>query len=134
MGKTKKQKAVWQPFLKGALLSLALYLAGQLLLAALLVKGVLGEGNGFPVIASFCMLSSMCGALLPARYSPWGTLPGALLSAALFACLLIGGGALRWQGITWTGHGGVLLLCALGGGVLAGFLGGRGRRNKKRRR
>ncbi|MDD3347948.1 TIGR04086 family membrane protein [Oscillibacter sp.] len=132
MGKTKKQQPVWAPFLKGTALSLLLYLLGQLLLALLVVKGILGEGTAFPVTAALAFLSTAAGSLLPARRSPWGTLPGGLLSAAAFAVVLIAGGALWWDGITWTGHGGVLLCCVLGGGVAAGLLGGR--KGKRRRR
>ena len=69
---------------------------------------------------------------MAARRSPWGTLPAALACAALFAAVLAAVGTAFWQGITWTGRGGVLLLCVLGGGVLSGLLGGR--RGKRRKR
>ncbi|WP_308589312.1 hypothetical protein, partial [uncultured Oscillibacter sp.] len=109
MGKAKKQSSkpssAWMPFCKGVLLSLGVYLLGQLLLAGLLVKGALGEGTAFPIIACLCVLAAALGGLLPARRSPWGPLPGGLLCAALFAGLLVAGGALWWEGITWTGRG-----------------------------
>ncbi len=135
MGKSRKATAVWAVFLRGTLLALGVYLAGQLLLALLQVRGVLPEQGGYPATAVVCGLSSLLGGLVCVRRSPWGTLPGGLLTAALFALLLIAGGLLFWHGITWTGRGGVLLLCALGGGVLSGLLGGRrGRRGKRKRR
>ena len=132
MGKSRKTTAVWAVFLRGTLLALGVYLAGQLLLALLQVQGVLPEQGGYPATAVVCGLSSLLGGLVCVRRSPWGTLPGGLLTAALFALLLIAGGLLFWHGITWKGRGGVLLLCAMGGGVLSGLLGGR--RGKRKRR
>ena len=114
--------------------SLGIYLAGHLLLAALLVRGTVGEGVAFAVTAGLCVISSAVGALLAAGQAGMGRLPGAMLAAALFVCALIAVGALAWQGITWTGHGGILILCALAGGLLAGLLGGRKRGGKRRRR
>ena len=135
MGKNRKPTAVWTVFLRGALLAFGVYLAGQLLLALLQVKGVLPEQGGYPATAVLCGVSSLLGGLLCVRRSPWGTLPGGLLEASLFALLLMAGGLLFWRGITWTGRGGVLLLCALGGGAVSGLLGGRrGRRGKRTRR
>ena len=80
------------------------------------------------------MISSAVGAFLAAGQAGMGRLPGAMLAAALFVCALIAVGALAWQGITWTGHGGILILCALAGGLLAGLLGGRKRGGKGKRR
>ena len=135
MGKTKKTQSEWSWFLTGAALSLALYLGGHLLLASLLVRGAMGEGSAFPVTAALCLMTSAAGALLPVRRSTaLGALPAGRLSAAVFCGLLIAGGALWWDGITWTGRGGFLLLCALGGGLLAALAGNRGRKRKKRRR
>lgn len=135
MAKGKRQQAAapWAAFLQGGLLALGVYLLGLLLLALLLVKGALPEGSAFPTVAVLCVLAVFCGGTVAARRSPWGTLPAGLLCAALFAVVLAAVGTAFWQGITWTGHGGVLLLCALGGGVLAGLLGGRKRKKRKRK-
>ena len=44
-------------------------------------------------------------------------------------------GLLCWQQVDWMGRGGVVLLCALGGGLLGGLLGRKGgRRVRKRQR
>lgn len=135
MGKGRKQQtAVWMVFLQGLLAALGVYLAGQLLLALLLVKGTLPEGMAFPAVAVLCAAAAVCGGLLTVRRSPWGTLPAGLLTAGLFAGVLLVVGLSCWESVTWTGHGGVLLLCALAGGLLAGLLGGRRKRGGKRKR
>ncbi len=135
MSKGRKQQAAapWMGFLQGGLLALGVYLLGLLLLAFLMVKGTLPERSAFPVVAVLCVLAVFCGGMVAARRSPWGTLPAGLLCAVLFAVVLAAVGTAFWQGITWTGHGGILLLCALGGGGLAGLLGGRKRRKRKRK-
>jgi len=135
MGKGRKQQtAVWMVFLQGLLAALGIYLAGQLLLALLLVKGTLPEGAAFPAVAALCAAAVACGGLLTVRRSPWGTLPAGLLTAGLFAGVLLVVGLSCWESVTWMGHGGILLLCALAGGLLAGLLGGRRKRGGKRKR
>ncbi len=133
MGKKPESVPVWAVFLRGCLLSLAVYLGGILLLAALLVRGVVPEGAAFPVTAALCALGALFGGLLTARRSSWGTLPSAMLNSAVFAAVLAGAGFLWQQTLTWTGRGGVLLLCALGGGAAAGVLGSRRPRRRKRK-
>lgn len=135
MGNGKRApRKPWVVFARSLALSLGIYLAGHLLLAALLVRGTVGEGGAFAVTAGLCLISSAAGAFWAAGQAPMGRLPGAMLAAALFACALIAVGALAWQGISWTGHGGILIACALAGGLLAGMLGGRKRGGKRRRR
>jgi hypothetical protein len=132
MGNKKKAPA-WTVFLKGGGLSLSVYLGGILLLAALMTKGTAPEGVGFPVTAALCLLAVLSGGVVVSRGAPWGPLPATLLHATLFALILLGVGLSFWQGVSWTGHGGILLLCVLAGGVLAGLLGGRHRRRRKRK-
>lgn len=135
MGNGKRaQRRPWVVFARALALSMGIYLLGHVLLAALLVRGTVGEGIAFGVTAGLCVVSAAAGALWAAGRAPMGRLPGAMLAAALFACALIAVGAALWQGITWTGHGGILLLCALAGGLLAGILGPRKRGGKRRRR
>ena len=135
MGKKKTSTAAWMVFMQGTLLSAGCYLAGILLLALLVVKGTVPERAVFPATAVLCFLASAGGGVLTVRRRPpWGPLPSALLNAGLFTALLLLLGLSCWQRITWNGHGGVLMLCALAGGVLAGFLGGhRSRRRRKRK-
>ena len=132
MGK-KKPAPVWAVFLQGSLLALGVYAAGILLLTLLLVKGAVPEGSAFPVLAALCLLASLGGGLAVARRTPLGTLPAALLNTLIFAMVLAAAGMSCWKGISWIGQGGVLLLCALAGGLLAGLIGGRRKRRRKRK-
>ena len=133
MGK-KKTPAVWAVLAQGLGLSLGVYLAGVLLLTLLLVQGMIPEDRVFPGIAVLCLASGLGGGLLTARRTRWGTLPSALISAAIFAAVLAVVGFLCWQGdVHWLGQGGGLLLCALAGGILAGLLAGHRPRKSKRR-
>lgn len=134
MGKGKKHAPSMLVFLKGLLLSLGVYLPGLLLAALLTVKGVLREEGIFPAVAALCILAALAGGFLCARRPVWGPLPSAMVGAVLFAGVLAAVGILCWEeGITWSGHGGVLVLCALAGGLLAGILGsGRGRKRRRK--
>ena len=134
MSKGKKQSPHTLIFLKGLLLSFGIYLLGQLLVTLLVVKGALREEGMFPAVAALCLLSALAGGFLCARRPVWGPLPSAMMCAVLFAGILAAMGILCWgEGITWLGQGGILILCALAGGLLAG-LSGRGHRKKKRRK
>lgn len=135
MGNGKRTpRKPWVVFGRALAVSLGIYLAGHLLLGSSAGPGHSGGGGSLR-----CYSGTVCdllcsGRLLAAGQAGMGRLPGAMSAAALFACALIAVGALAWQGITWTGHGGILLLCALAGGLLAGLLGGRKRGGKQRRR
>lgn len=134
MGKGKKQTPNGLVFLKGVSLSLGIYLLGQLLVTLLVVKGALAEEGMFPAVAVLCLLAALAGGILCARRPVWGAVPSAIVCAALFAGILAAVGVLCWEeGITWTGHGGILVLCALGGGLLGGVLGSRPRKKKRRK-
>ena len=134
MGKGKKQAPSGLIFLKGLLLAFAVYLPGQLLITLLVVKGAVGEESLFPAVAAVCLVAALAGGFLCARRPVWGPLPSAMMCAVLFAGILPAAGILCWEkGINWTGHGGLLVLCALAGGLTAGVLGG-GRRKKKKRK
>jgi putative membrane protein (TIGR04086 family) len=133
MGKKPATAPVWAVLLRGCALSLAVYLGGLLLLASLLVRGAVPEGAAFPATAALCALGALSGGLAAARRTPWGTLPSALLNSAVFAAVLAGAGGLWQQSLTWTGRGGVLALCVLGGGAAAGVLGSRRPRRRKRK-
>ena len=134
MGKGKKQSPDGLVFLKGLLLSFGVYLLGQMLITLLVVKGVLGEEGMFPAVAALCLLAALAGGFLCARQPVWGPLPSALLCTVLFAGVLSAVGILCWEeGVAWTGHGGILVLCTLAGGLLAGVLGGGQKKKKKRK-
>ncbi len=129
MAKGKKQRPIWQGFAAGGLASLGVYLLGLLLLTLLLVKGTLSESASFPAVAALCALASLAGGLLSVRLTGWRA--GGVLTAAAFLALLVLAGLGFWERITWLGHGGVLLLCGLAGGLLAGLAGPKRRRRRK---
>lgn len=134
MGKGKKQSPNGMVFLEGLCLSFGIYLLGQLLVTLLVVKGALGEEAVFPAVAALCLLAALAGGALCARRPVWGPLPSAMMCAVLFSGILAAAGVLCWgEGIAWTGHGGILILCALAGGLLGGAL-GNGTRKKRRRK
>lgn len=127
--KEKKAKAVWPGFAAGSLAAAGCYLLGLLLLALLLTKGTVSEERAFPLTAGLCVLASLCGGLLAVRKTAWRA--AGLLTGVIFALVLLAVGIACWQeGITWLGQGGILLLCAIGGGLGAALLGGRRRRRK----
>ena len=133
MGKGGKARpAPWRGVLRGTLAAIVLYLIGTALLALLIVNGTVPEAMMFPVTAVLCVLSALCGGLLAGPMLP--PLPGAMAVAACFDGVLLAVGAACWQGVTWMGHGGILLLSVLGGGLLSGILAGsrRGRRRKRK--
>ena len=133
MAKGKKRRtAAGVVLLQGAAVSVIVYLAGILLLALLAVKGAVPERAAFPAVAVLCLLGTLSGGVVTARRTPWGPLSAALLNTALFAAVLLVVGLACWpDGIG--SRGVILLLCALGGGLAAGLLGGRRGRRRKRK-
>ena len=133
MAKGKKRRtAAGVVLLQGAAVSVIVYLAGILLLALLVVKGAVPERAAFPAVAVLCLLGTLSGGVVTARRTPWGPLSAALLNTALFAEVLLVVGLACWpDGIG--SRGVILLLCALGGGLAAGLLGGRRGRRRKRK-
>jgi len=127
----KKQQPVWQSLGKGLLLALGLYLMGHLLLAALMVRGSVGEGGALWFTGALCLLSALSGGFYVARHTPWGAVRGGLLGGVLFTVALALVGMVCWQRLSWTGESGALVLCALGGGLAGGLC---ARRRKPRRR
>ena len=129
MAKRRKKLAVWQGFLAGTLLSLGTYLLGLLCLALLLVKGALPEGGSFPMVAALCVLVALAGGILTVRLTRRRA--GGVLTAALFLSVLLLAGLGFWEEIAWLGQGGILLLCGLAGGLLAGAAIPQKRRRRK---
>lgn len=73
------------------------------------------------MVAVLCVLSVLAGGVLTVRLTRQRA--GGLLTAALFLSVLVLAGLGFWEEIAWLGHGGVLLLCGLAGGLLAGVAG-----------
>lgn len=133
MGKAQKKVSAWPVLLQGITVTLALYLAGSALLAALLVRGTLPESGAFLCLAVLCLLVTATGGMVAGNRTGWGRLPGGLAIAAAFSGVLLCVGGC-WQGVCWNGQTATLLLCALGGGILAGLIGSSLRRKTKRKR
>lgn len=128
-----KQKAPgWTGFFEGAALALALYVALQCLLALLTIKGALPETAVFRCQAVCAAVSTCGGGLLAVRRTAVGTLLAALGQAAIFAALLPLAGLIFWDGVAWSAESIILLGAALVGGILAGFLGNRGKGKKRK--
>lgn len=133
MGKTKKEPTpLWAVLTQGSLLALVVYFLGLLGLSTLLVRGSVGERNSFPLIAGLMLLSAFLGGLATVRRTPWGAVPSGLVTAGVFLAALAIAGLAFWESITFTGHGGILMACGLGGGMLAGLAGRRKPRKGKR--
>ena len=126
MAKGRKKVAAWQGCLAGGALSLGVYLLGLLLVSMLLVQGTLPEGGSFPMVAVLCVLSALAGGVAAVRLTRWKM--GGLLTAAAFLSVLVLLGLGFWEEVAWLGHGGILLLCGLAGGLLAGVAGPKARR------
>lgn len=122
--------------LEGTILTLAIYLLSQMLLALLAVRGALSQSHVFQAQAILCGLSVFLGSTFFARRSSIGTLCAAMSVAAIFALLLTAVGLLCFQRISWAGRGGILLAATGIGGVLAGLIGTQRKKHtrKKRRR
>ena len=133
MAKTKKEPApLWAVLTQGSLLALGTYFLGLLGLSALLVRGSVGEGNSFALIAGLMILSVFLGGLATVRRTPWGAVPSGLITAVVFICALAAAGFGFWGNVAFAGSGGVLAVCALAGGMLAGLAGRRKPRKGKR--
>lgn len=78
------------------------------------------------MVAVLCVLSALAGGVAAVRLTRWKM--GGLLTAAAFLSVLVLLGLGFWEEVAWLGHGGILLLCGLAGGLLAGAAGPRARR------
>lgn len=129
----RKSGALWVVIARGVALSVVAWACGAGLLAGVMTAGGVGETAAFPALLGVTAFAAFVGALSVTRHTPWGSLVSSMLTASLFASLLLCAGLLTWTRIAWTGHGGKLLLWALIGGAVAGIV-GRPRPKKRARR
>ena len=132
MGKERKKESLLSVLMRGSIISLLIYLLGAFLISLLLVKGAFPESSIYPMLGIDSILATLGGCIIVLRKSPLGKLPTALLVAGIFCGLQLVIGICFWQGLSWTGEGGVLLLCAVGGGILSAMLSTRKRKKGKR--
>lgn len=130
----KKRKRLAGP--AAAALGTGAALAGYVVLlagvTALLVRGVMPEGSLAVVTGVCCLAAVLMGGTVSAGRSTWRPMSAALSVGAVMAAILVVAGLSAPEPPNWAGQGGSLVLCALGGGALAGLLASR-RAGKKRR-
>lgn len=102
------------------------------LVAAALTRGIMPEGSLSAVVMVCCVVAALVGGSVSAGRSTWRPMSAAVSVGAVMAVLLLLGGLSAPEPPDWAGQGGALVLCALGGGLLAGLLASH-RRKKKRR-
>jgi len=107
------------------------YVALLALLAALLARGTVPEGSLTGAVMVCCALSALAGGAVSAGRSTWRPMPAGFSVGAVMAVILVLGGLSAPKPPDWAGQGGALVLCALGGGLLAGFLAARRARRKR---
>lgn len=133
MKKGTKQPNIGVVLLKSTGLSLGGYLLGILLMAFGAVRTNVRDTVLFSVMAGICILSSFLGGTLAARRLPWGTLPSALLGTGCYGMIMMLVGLCAWDQLSVSGRGGVLLLCVIAGGAIAGLAGSRKKVHRKRK-
>lgn len=130
MGSEKRKEKEWAVFLQSGAMTLWMYLVGIFLLAFLIVNGILPERVSVGGVGVLCLFSSTVGGVIAANRSSLGKLPAAMVNAGVFAGVLSVVGAMGWTELFWGESSIVLLICALGGGVVAGLWSARRRRRK----
>ena len=117
---------------RSVLASLGVYVGGVALLALLVVRGVVGEGSAFGVVAVLCGVAAMVSGLLCGRRLPWSALANGLCGAAGFGLVLALVCLCTWDGGPGT-DGIILFGCVLLGGCAAGVLSGKRKKRVARR-
>ena len=134
MGKRQAKKGnPWSKLVTGMMISLALYLAGVLVYALLLVKGVLPNGKEGFVLGACLTLSVACGGIFAKKSKGGSPLTVCLLESGFFCILLLTISYIVWDGPSWGTGTVTMLLCVLLGGMLPMLIPnrkGRGKKNK----
>jgi putative membrane protein (TIGR04086 family) len=137
MGKKEEEQAsalvrLMSGILLGGALALLVCLAVLLICSVGISGGWIGEGNMTQVTLAGCVLGSFVGGLLAVSRSRTRRLLVGLGAGCVFFLLLLLIGVLFYPDVSVDGRGLGLLCASLVGGALAGLLGGRGK--KKRRK
>ena len=123
-----KKTMGWRSILLGLAAAMAVDLLGVLLVTLLTVRGAVGEGSGFPLLAGAAICASFAGGMIAGGGGTGAG--GALLHTGMFGALLVLICFGAWEGITV--HGLILLAMVLLGGLLSGAV--RGKVGKRRRK
>lgn len=119
---------------KAAGFSLLLYLLLQMLIGTMAVRGALPENRLLAAQTVSIVLSLLPGGVYAARKAGMGAIPSALLTAVCLCAILAVLGILIFGGVSWCTETGVLLTGAAGGSVLAGVVGGMGKKRGRKKR
>ena len=123
-----KKSMRWKNVLLGLAAAMAVDLLGVLLAALLVIRGVVGEGSGFPLLAGAALCAAFAGGMIAGGGGAGAA--GALLHTGIFGILLVLICFSAWEGVTV--HGLILLAMVLLGGLLSGAV--RGKVGKRRRK
>ena len=134
--KPEDPAAVWLGamcrLLKGAGVAAVAAALGLVVCALLVSGGMVGEklmGRG---ILAICVVSSLVGGLVTVRRLERGTLPAGLGVGGMLFLLLLTAGFLLYEEASLSNGGVPILIACCCGGAIAGVLGGRPRKKRKR--
>jgi len=135
MSKKKSSKAPWLSLLEAVGITLGVYVLLQLLLALLMVKGILPQEHTVVSLVAACGIASLLGGVFAVRKVMLSSaLTRGILNSACFCAVLALLGIGIYGRLMIQGSGGLLLVTALLGGLVAGLLGNRKGKKKSRRR
>ncbi len=128
--------AVWLStmcrLLKGGALAVVTAALGLVVCSLLVSGGVMGErliGRG---VLAICVVSSLAGGLLAVHRLERGTLLAGLGVGGILFLLLLTAGFLLYEDASISNGGVPILIACCCGGAIAGVLGGRPRKKRKR--
>lgn len=134
--KPEDPAAVWLGtmcrLLKGGGVAVVTAALGLVVCALLVSGGVVGEklmGRG---ILAICVVSSLVGGLVAVRRLERGTLLAGLGVGGILFLLLLTAGFLLYEDASLSNGGVPILIACCCGGAIAGVLGGRPRKKRKR--
>ena len=139
-GKREKKReepgAVWLNtmcrLLKGGALAAVTAALGLTACAFLLSGGVVGEKMMGRCVLAICVVSSLVGGLAAVRRLERATLPAGLGGGVILFLLLLTAGFLLYEDASLSNGGVPILIACCCGGAMAGVLGGRPRKKRKR--
>lgn len=118
--------------LKGGIVALAVTLLILLAGACLISAGVLSESAMGPLVTAACVLGALAGGLLAVRWVGSRPLPVGLGTGLILFLLLLSLGLLLYDSASLAQGGVRLALACACGGALAGVLGSRKKKRKRK--
>lgn len=118
--------------LKGGVVALAVTLLALLVGACLISAGILSENAMGGLVTASCVIGALLGGLLAVRWVGSKPLPVGLGTGAILFLLLLSIGLLLYDGASLAQGGVRLALACACGGALAGVLGSRKKKRKRK--